>query len=214
MSRLSVLAVVAVAGVLALTASANLLVNPGFETGAGFGATPDGWWKYNEAGQETWAWRTGTNGMAFWSWSNGTWGGFGQDVVSNVQVGAVLTFSIYGLAEADFQSTEGETWLKVEYWNGGSLLGDSGEYNVYSTLTGGRDNWHLLTFVTTNTLSGVTTVKPIVGGGSFTNVGGSQSVKWDDADFTIGDAIPEPTIAGLLGFAGLLIAALRRKATK
>ena len=36
-------------------ASANLLTNPGFEIGGAAGGTPDGWWKYNEAGQENWA---------------------------------------------------------------------------------------------------------------------------------------------------------------
>ena len=211
---MSLVGVVAVLS-LVYVASANLLVNPGFELGPAGGGTPDGWWKYNETGQETWAGRTGTNGMAFWSWSNGAFGGFGTDVSSNMLVGQVVNFSIYGLAEAQYNSTTPETWLKIEWWtNGASTWTMQSTLDVYGTLTGNRDNWNLLSFTVTNTLTDVNMIKPIVGFGGGTNVGGSQAVKWDDASLTITDAIPEPTIAGLLGFAGLLFCAVRRRSSK
>lgn len=211
---LSLIGVVAVLS-LVYVASANLLVNSGFELGPAGGGTPEGWWKYNEAGQEGWAAQTGTNGVAFWGWSNGAFGGFGSDIVSNINVGSVVEFSIYGLAEANFNSSDSEMWMKVEWWtNGGATWTMQSTFDVYGTLTGNRDNWNQLTMQVTNTLSDVYQIKPIIGFGGGTNVGGSQAVKWDNADLTITDAIPEPTIAGLLGFAGLLFCAVRRRSSK
>ena len=67
----------------------------------------------------------------------------------------------------------------------------------------------------TNTLSGVTMIKPMIGYGNGTNLGlGTSAGLFDDLDLTITDAIPEPTIAGLLGFAGLLFCAVRRRSSK
>jgi hypothetical protein len=203
-------------GVLALAiagvATANLLTNPGFEVGPAGGASPDGWWKYNEAGQENWAAQTGTNGMAFWSWSNGTYGGFGQDVVRNTGVGDVMTFSIYGLAEAQFQSSSSEVWLKLEIWtNGASAYTTQYSLDVYGGLTAAPNTWNQYTLIVTNQIANVTLIKPIVGGGGFTNVGGSQAVKWDNADFTV---IPEPVSAMLLGlglFGGFWFRRILRK---
>jgi len=211
--------VVLVVLVTALVASANLLTNPDFEISdggtGGDGRTPSGWWAYNQVSSEGWAARNGTNGMAFWSWNNGTYGGFGQDVTTNLVSTDILTFSIYGLAEANFESSSQETWLKIEYWtNGASAYSRQDTFDIYSLITASPDTWNQYTMITTVGMDNVTMVKPIVGGGGFTNVGGSQAVKWDDADFTVTNAIPEPTIAGLLGFAGLLICALRRKNRK
>ena len=195
-------------------ASANILLNPGFEIGnAGGGAVASNWWAYNNCGTEPWANRTGSNGMAFWSWDNGAYGGFGQDVSTNLFATDVLTFSIYGLAQDQFESTESETWLAIEYWtNGASTWTRQDKLDVYSGLIGDRNNWNQYTLITTVNLENVEMVKPIVGGGAFTNNGiaGDRAVMWDDSDFTVTNAIPEPTVAGLLGLAGLLICALRR----
>ncbi len=195
------------------SSTANLLVNPGFEIGIASGATPDAWWKYDQTGQESWAPRTGTNGMAFWAWGNGVWGGFGQDVSTNMLMGEIVTFSIWGLAEANYMSTTPETWLAIEWWtNGASTWTKQDKVEYYSELTAVRDTWTNLTLIRTNTLNNVNMIKPIVGFGGGTNRSlPSQSAKWDDADLTI---IPEPTIAGLLGFAGLLFVAMRRMTRK
>ena len=212
---LSLVGVVAVLS-LVYVASANLLVNPGFEIGPGGGGTPDGWFKYNEVGQEGWANQTGTNGMAFWNWNNGIYGGFFTDVSSNVNVGAVVNFSIWGNAEANYRSSDSETWLKIEWWtNGGSTWTMQSTLDVYGALTANPNTWNQYTLTVTNTLANVVTIKPLVGFGGGTNLAlGSSAAKWDNADLTITDAIPEPTIAGLLGFAGLLFCAVRRRSSK
>lgn len=204
---------VAVALVVAAVASANLLTNPGFEIGAGGGATPDGWWKYNEAGQESWAAMTGTNGMAFWSWNNDVYGGFGSDVYTNLVPGDVVSFSIWGLAE-NFSSYQSECWLQLEFWtNGASTYSVKITNSVYDAITADRNNWNQYFIGYTNYASDITVIKPIIGYGGATNaMGGNMSVKWDDADLVV--SIPEPTIAAMLGFAGLLFAAIRRKARK
>jgi len=166
--------------------AANLLQNPGFEIGPAHGATPQGWWKYNECGQEWWAARSGTNGMSFWSWSDGTWGGFGQDVNLAVAPGDVLTLSVWALAEPDFRSSQDETWIKIEYWTNGATA-RSGQIikDIYAPLIAVPDQWNRYTLVATNTLDNVSVIKVVFGGGGFMNRGGRQAVKWDDAELTL-----------------------------
>lgn len=204
-----VVAMMALAGV----ASANLLVNPGFEVGPGGGGTPDDWWKYNETGQESWAAQTGTNGMAFWSWSNDTWGGFGQDVVQAFGSSDVLSFSIWGLAEVNFESSIDETWILLEFWQDGNTTWTRQDrLDVYGILTGNAGVWNQVTLITTVNLANVTMIKPIIGGGGFTNNNvGNQAVFWDNANFYV---IPEPTAVVLLGLGGLLACMLRRNVRK
>jgi hypothetical protein len=165
--------------------AANLLANPGFETGPAASGSPAGWWKYDGCGQESWAGRTGTNGMAFQSWTPGGWGGFGQDVSMTVAVGDVLTFSIWGLAETNFRSSTGETWLKFEYWtNGATAWTRQDSLTVYSGLITRPNQWNLYTFAATNTLPNVNLIKVLVGGGNFVG-GNTAAVKWDDAELAI-----------------------------
>ena len=165
--------------------AANLLANPGFETGPAGSGTPASWWKYDGCGQESWAGRTGTNGMAFQSWNPGGWGGFGQDVTVSVAVGDVLTFSIWGLAETNFRSSASEAWLKIEYWtNGATAWTRQDALTVYNGLITRPNQWNQYTFVATNSLPNVNLVKVIVGGGNFVG-GNTAAVKWDDAEFSV-----------------------------
>ena len=105
---------------LASIASANLLLNSGFESGSGNDAA--NWWRYENAGRESWAARSGSFGMAWWSWAD-WYGGFGQDVSVNVYSGNVVQFTIWGNAETGFVGKVGqeEAWLKLEFWSGASL---------------------------------------------------------------------------------------------
>jgi hypothetical protein len=210
--------VVIVALAVVLTASANLMLNPGFETAEGgsgmWGRTPLNYWGGNAASSEGWAGRTGTNGVAFWSWDNGTYAYFGQDVSTNMILGDVITFSIFARAEADFRSSSLETRIELEVWtNGGAASYTARVTNdVYSALIGSPGVWNQYTIMYTNQFSGMTVVKPVISGGGFTNRGGSQAVTWDDSDMTV--VIPEPTIAALMGFGGLLFLAVRRMTRK
>ncbi len=198
---LAMLVIVALASV----ASANLLLNPGFENGSGNDATD--WWRYQNAGRENWANRSGSYGMAWWSWAD-WYGGFGQDVSVNVYAGDVVQFTIWGNAETGFVGKVGqeEAWIKLEFWSGSSL-----SYvvtnSIYSQLVGNYNTWTSYNLTHTNTVSGITMVKPIVG---FGNVVGynSGAVKWDDASLTV---IPEPAAVGLLGLGVAVVSLLRRQ---
>lgn len=193
---------------LAGLASANLLLNPGFESGSGNDATS--WWRYENAGRESWANRSGSYGMAWWSWSD-WYGGFGQDVSVSLGVGQVVQFTIWGNAETGFVGKAGseEAWLKLEFWSG-STKSYEVQQSIYSALVGSYNTWNQYTLTVTNTQSGITMVKPVVG---FGNVVGynSGAVKWDDASLQV---IPEPAAVGLVGLGGLVIAFLRRRQRK
>ena len=163
----------------------NVLFNPGFELGSAGGGAPLGWWKYDGCGQESWAGRSGSNGMAFWSWNAGWWGGFGQDVATNVAPGSVLTFSLWGLAETDFRSSANEAWLEIEFWTNGATAWTRQEVlTVYSGLVSRPNQWNLYTLVATNILPNVSMIKVVVGGGYFAG-GDKASVNWDDAELSI-----------------------------
>jgi hypothetical protein len=189
----------------AFSASANLLLNPGFENGSGNDATS--WWRYQNAGRENWANRSGLYGMAWWSWSD-WYGGFGQDVSVSLGVGQVVQFTIWGNAETGFVGKVGqeEAWVKLEFWNGGTMS-YAITNSIYNQLVGNYNNWTLYSLTHTNTASGITMVKPIVG---FGNVVGynNGAVKWDDASL---DVIPEPAAVGLVGVGVIMVASLRRR---
>lgn len=219
------LVVLAMVVALASTASANLITNPGFEVGgvggswglfgtAGTNTVAIGYWNYAGAAVENWAARSGSNGVAFQNWWDPAWGGFGQDVMTNMIVGDVVTFSVWGQFEANYTSSTKETWMKIEYWtNGASTWIQQATYDVYDILAANRGNWNQLTFVHTNTIPNVVMIKPMVGFGNGTNLGlGTSAGKWDDLDVTV--VIPEPTIAALMGFGGLLFLAVRRMSRK
>jgi hypothetical protein len=213
MRRFAPLMIVVLA--LACVASANLLVNPGMEIGgAGFGAKPDGWFGANNGGNEGWAAHTGTNGYGFWAWDNGQWAYFGQEVYTNLVAGDVVSLSIYGMAQEQFTSSVNEAYIKIEFWTNSGAQSAVANFDVYSLLTSDRNNWNLYSYQATNTAADITLVKVVIGSGNWTNNGipGNRALSWDDADMTI--AIPEPTMAALFGFAGLIFLAARRMVRK
>lgn len=222
MRKLAPLAIVVVLA-LACVASANLLTNPGFEVGgqggawglfgtAGTNTVAVGYWNYGGAEVANWATHSGTGGVAMQNWWSGAYGGFGQDVMTNMLVGEVVTFSAWGQSEVNYTSTTKETWMKIEFWQGGTMVGNP-QYDVYDILEANQGNWVQLTMQVTNTFSGITMIKPMIGFGNGMDPGtGTSAGKWDDLDVTV--AIPEPTMAALLGFSGLIFLAARRMIRK
>jgi len=120
--------------------------------------------------------------------------------------GQIYEFSIWGAAETDYTSTNGETWLKMELWDGATLK-QTVQKDIYAALKSAPNTWQLFTLTVTDTLDTITLVKPIVGGGAWSNVGGSQAAKWDNGYFRQ-VMVPEP--AGML-LLGLLLLARRRR---
>ncbi len=167
------------------SSGANLLANPGFEIGPAGGATPAGWWKFGELGQELWAPETGTNGVAFWSWVNGNWGFMGQDVGVDNSMGNVYTFSIRGHAQTNFTSSGSEAYLKLEFWvNGEGAARYVVTNNVYGALRANRGFWGSYSLTVTNSDAQVNLVKPVFGYGQASDIGGDMAVKWDNASLT------------------------------
>ena len=184
----------------ALTPSTrNLLVDPAFENGGS-------WWSYGDGnlGREAWAAQSGRTGVAFYAWIPGGYGGIGQDVSVDQSNGQIYEFSIWGAAETDYTSSTGETWLKLELWDGATLK-QTVQKDIYAALKAKPNTWQLFTLTVTDTVDTITLAKPIVGGGAWSNVGGSQAAKWDNAYFRqIG--VPEPVGLFVLGL--LLLARL------
>jgi hypothetical protein len=163
-------------------ASANLLLNPGFEIGPASGAEAPNWWRYGNGGQENWAAETGTNGYVLPGWVSGGYGGIVQDASVNLAQGNVFTFAIDGNAEADFTSSSGETWMKLEFWvNGESIPRTAVTNNIYAGLKANPGAWRTYSMTVTNTISEVNQVKVLIGYGNAQDVGGSQAARFDNA---------------------------------
>lgn len=194
-----------------LTAQANMLDNPGFETAGSTSTVAASWTFYEDAGRETWAARTGSAGAALYSWNDTKWGGGFQDVPVNLVDGNVFSFSIYALAEEGFSSAADELFLKLEFKDSGATELYNVQESIYSEATADPNNWNMYTITHTNDNLNVASVTAVFGSGQWTATGGNESVKFDDAVFT---QVPEPVSAALLA-AGLgFIYLLRRKVQK
>jgi len=198
--KMKKLVIVMVGIACASLAYGNLLSNSGFETAeggtGGNGRTPLGWQAGNDAMSEGWALETGTNGVAFYAWNDGSWGYMLQEVTVDISSGTEFTFSINGLAEANYSSTANETYLKMEFWNAAGTTAYAVHTNdIYSAITGDPDNWNTYSITGISSNANVGMIKVVFGAGNWNNTGGSQSAKWDNADLT---QIPEPVTAILL----------------
>jgi autotransporter-associated beta strand protein len=165
-----------------VTSTNNIIIDPGSVTNGFISSV--GWFGYNEVGVHAWADRAvlpGTNGIAWQSWTDGNYGGFGHNLVYNPTNGNVFHFSMYGNAEANFSSTVHEAWMKMEFVDPSGAILYTSSNSVYNTLVSNRNTWVLFNLGATNQVSGVATVRVVVGyGNAFINGGGSYAVKWDD----------------------------------
>jgi hypothetical protein len=203
--RTMILALVAACG----AAQANLLLNAGFELPDGGGSATN-WWTYSAAGtRQSWAAYNGTYGAAFFTAGN-QYGGIGQDVATNLNNGDVLTLSLYGKAETGYNVSD--TYIELQFFTGGSMT-YALTNNVYSALTQSMNTWNQISVVRTNTVSGITMVKPVIAYTGCTIPDAGHTAQWDDVDLAV-QAIPEPTVAGLLVLAGAALFAFRRTRRK
>lgn len=196
-----------------LSGQANLLLNSSFETQDGTSEwLAQNWWRDNTGvfadmvDRNNWHPNSGTWDMLVKGWEVSKSGRFGQWVGSSFGVGDVFTFSIYGDCEADF--TASDVRLGIEFHSAGGVVTNS--TSIYSSFLGSPGTFGQYTFKVTNTQSGVYGVSAFVLVDNTTGGAGSRSVYFDDASLTI----PEPTVAGLLGVAGLMFAGLRRRLKK
>jgi hypothetical protein len=191
-SRVWLLALAVALG-MAVSASANLLLNAGFESGTG--TVPDNWTTFgdNLPAREGWANRSGSYGLAFYGWNAGG-GGIYQDVaaggVSN------YTFSIYAFKDNNWPARTIQ--MKLEFFNGSfTLLG-----GATNTVSGVGASWQQLS-LNAQSVAGTVYVRPVLAFDAGGTDGGA--FKWDDAALTSSQAIPEPAAVSLIGLGVLVL---------
>ena len=188
-------------------ASANLLVNPSFETEGSSAGLAAGWYESGDAasvfrheylphgaGDFSIALRHGT----------GTFKGVYQSVATTIAEDDVLTFSAWVYAvQGEGYTTSGK--LSITAWDGtvnhtlaSSVVFDGLTSRTYTQITATVDI-STLDQATKDAVIGVAPTAFIIGYGGYSWV--------DDASFT---SVPEPATMALLGLGGLLLR--RRKA--
>ena len=171
MYRINALFAVIVAGVMLIlpySAQANLLADPGFESGGA-------WTPWGNAAAETWAAHSGASGLAFYGWTTG--GGAFQDVYAG---GASnYTFSIFGFRDNDF--TVGGVVMKLEFINAAS--GMVSELWGSVPVSQSTNAWTLYS-VTGISPTGTVRVRAVLAFSGPAGTGGA--FKWDDGTLTSG----------------------------
>jgi hypothetical protein len=150
---------------------ANMLVNPGFETSAG-------WLRSGNVDYYDWAPRSGSSGLVFQSWIASP-AGFSQEVAA---ASGTYTFSIWGCAETNYAQLGTE--LKLEWLN---ASGVSIQETTVSNYTLAKDaSWHNLFVSGTCTSSDLARVRVSVRASWSIGSGGGISFMLDDADLYSG----------------------------
>jgi hypothetical protein len=198
-------------------ASANLLLNPSFEAQDVAGSwAPTNWWRSDgndrtDIGSWGGGWAAQNGSFAMKMNNNGGNPGdhsLGQEVSTLVGVGDQVIFSIYALrnngptfddayVDLGMMTTGADTWIT-------HLSFASGLSN--QTFASG---WVQYTFTVTNQTPDVNAIQAWINVKNVNSVGGTDLL-FDSASL----AIPEPTMAALLGFSGLIFLATRRMRRK
>jgi len=163
----------------------GLLANPSFE---------DRWTMSGVAGYEGWAAHTGSRGIAVRTWA----GSEGEAHYDNVSVtgGESYLYTLWGLS--DDVITQGSYYMKVEWYDGENLLGESVK-DISDGLT--NADWTQFSFNVT-AMAGSDSARVMFGGTGVNVVG-----KFDDASFV---EVPEPATVFILGLGGLFLSRRKR----
>ena len=165
---------------------ANILLNPGFDTGTGVDA--DNWTQAGNANRETWGQHTGTAGMMFQNWA-GSFGDIYQVVSENVPNGDTVMLKFYAKASGDALFDAGaEVYARIELKNGVSLV-EIHNIQVLPQLTNSIDNWLDFDYRIVNTNDNIDTIvaKFVVSG----ITGGIVDI--DDTILDFGSGLQEPS---------------------
>lgn len=184
----SMLAGAALLALAGTTGYANLLLNPGFESGL------SSWTQFGSGtATEAWAARSGSLGLAFYGWDAG-----GGGVYQDVSAGGVsnYTFTVYAFQDANWPSRTVE--VKLEFFDSGFTLLAS----TSKVVTSGT-SWQQLS-IAGQSAAGTAYVRPVMAFGAGSTGGGA--FKWDDSDLTSSPlAIPEPAAVSLIGLGVLVL---------
>ncbi len=195
---------------VATTASADLLVNPGFELDDTTMETPSalGWTTFNGVFTNQALANSGANGLKMFGGVAGAFQDFPVIPGDRVDGGAVVANPSF-----DAMANDQIAAINLEFRNAAGDLIDGIISNIVLDATSPADSVFVPGTVSAVAPDGAVSVRFVLVTGSFEDRNGDQVVTgggapfYDDAFLFIN--VPEPTTAGLLGVAGL--AALRRR---
>jgi hypothetical protein len=152
--------------------SANMLSDPGFETGGS-------WLKTGNVGTEPWGSRSFATGMVFYGWTPSP-AGFSQEVAA---VSGTYTFAIWACRESNYLASS--TQIRIEWLNASGVSIQSTTVGDYSSLPNDGSYHHI--FVSgTCTSSDLARVRVSVNGSWSLPGVGACSFMFDDADLYSG----------------------------
>ena len=189
-------------------ATANLLVNPGFDTNGGGGTTPTGWTGGGDAGKqgvESWGSHDGDGWLeAFYGWNAGTSATLSQDLAGSAN--AIYTLDFWQEGDDAWNGTSFDVsliWLDAS----GSSVGTPATMNLQPTAMA-NTGWTNQVLQATSPLN-TATVRVQFAATSLIE-GGAGAAKIDEVDFTM-QAIPEPSTAALIALPLIALATMRRR---
>ena len=215
MRKLAPLMIV-IALALAGVASANLLLNPGFEVN-GTQTWTSAYWAWDDPsgnthgsywgsiGNQSWHPHTGTNSAYMYKWSVGDQvdSGLWQETTNSAGAGSVWTASGWFYSDANYSNAYRD--IRIEFFDGS--YGALGTVSNSFAMPG-----------PTYTMVSVVATAPV--NTAWVRLGVEvkhTGMERSEGTFFVDDvslAIPEPTVAALFGFAGLIFLAARRKMRK
>lgn len=185
------------------TAQANLLKNPGFESGVEMTWSSENettnWYGWGDVEAVGAGWKTPHGGNQTLVLKNWLGNGDGVEQKPTVDGNTAYDLSFYSLWDGGY---DGALNVQVRWLDaGGSQIGS----NSVSWTAGIQDKWNLTSARFTSTLNSARAEI------NFNNTGGTAGALYlDDVDFT-GVVVPEPTTAALFGLIGLGLLATRRR---
>ena len=200
MNRFTIVFMMIVLVGLVRGATANLLLNPGYESSVMTAWSPENettnWFGWGDVEAVGSAWKTPYSGNQTLVLKNWLGGGDGVEQKPNVVAGLGYDLSLYSLYDGGY---DGALTVQVRWLDsGGSQIGS----NSIAWNQGAGDAWNLTSARVTSVVNSARAEINISNSG-----GAAGALYLDDVEFI---AIPEPATAALFGFVGLGVLALRR----
>jgi len=163
-------------------ARANLLSNPGFESGAA------NWTLTGNTTLEPWAQRTGATGAVFHGWTFSGSASIAQEV--SVSSSGTYTFAIWVRRQANFPTTTAA--LKLEWLDGSGSAVAPAVTNTTMTATAGDDLWRQFYVTGSCSAPGFSRIRATISSSWGLSFSDPRSFMIDDADLSAGPFLTIP----------------------